>query len=133
MSLSDPIADLLTRIRNAVQMKHRYVDIPASNMKKAIVTSLKDLGFVSDFLVREESNKQGTIRVFLKYDRNRTPAINGLKRVSRPGRRRYVGHTDIPKVLGGMGVALLSTSLGIVEGFEAKKRKLGGELVCFVW
>lgn len=132
MTLSDPIADLLTRIRNGLKAQHRYTDIPWSKGKQAIADVLKSLGLIESYLVKQEKNG-GTMRVFLKYSLGRQPVIQGIKRVSKPGLRRYVGYTDIPKFYGGFGVSILSTSQGIISGHEAQKRKLGGELLCLVW
>lgn len=128
--LSDPIADLLTRIRNAQAQRHRYVDIPLSKQKVQIAKVLQEQGFIQEVMVNE---KQRTLRVILKYSTNRTPVLNGLKRVSKPGMRRYIKHTDIPKVLGGMGTAVLSTNQGILDGDAAREKKVGGELLCFIW
>ena len=130
MSLSDPIADLLTRIRNAMLAKHRYVDIDVSKMKKAIVEVLKESGFVDHFLVDNEKKK---MRIFLKYiDRNNC-VIKGLKRYSRPSVRKYVGYKDIPNVMEGLGLSILSTSKGVMSGAKAKNEKVGGEILCCVW
>ncbi len=130
MALSDPIADLLTRIRNATLAKSRFVDFPFSREKMNIVKILKQQGFVENFLVDE---KEGRARIFLKYSQGRTPVIQGLKRVSSPGLRRYVGCQAIPKILGGLGIAILSTSKGIMDGQKARELKIGGELLCLVW
>ncbi len=131
MTTSDPIADLLTRIRNGCQAAHRFIEVPSSKQKLALVKVLKAQGFIEGFLVKEDS-KQGIIRVYLKYSRRR-PVIHGLTRVSKPGQRKYVGYRDVPKVLGGMGIAVLSTPVGLLEGLEARKAKVGGELICYVW
>lgn len=131
MSVNDPIADLLTRIRNAKMAKHLFVDIPASKMLLSIVEILKNEGFISSFLHRKDT-RQGVIRVFLKYHR-RESVIRNMKRISRPGRRRYVGRDRVPVVLGGMGVSILSTSQGVMTGAEAKNRGIGGEVLCQVW
>lgn len=129
---SDPIADLLTRLRNAIQAKHKYVDILGSRMNTHIVQILKDQGFIESFMVKED-NKQGVIRAFLKYTEGRNPVINGLRRISKPGLRRYVNHSAIPLVCGGLGISIVSTSKGIMAGHEARKNKVGGELLCYVW
>ena len=132
MTLSDPIADLLTRIRNGCHARRRFVEVGRSKMKLALVKALKDEGFIEGYLDKE-GNTGGLIRIYLRYNGERMPVIQNLKRVSRPGRRRYVGYQEIPKVLGGMGIALLSTPAGILRGAEARKRKVGGELLCYVW
>lgn len=128
--LFDPIADLLTRIRNALKQRHRYVDVPLSKEKHNIAKLLHLQGFVQDVVVNEEKR---AIRVFLKYGANRTPVVNGLKRISKPGMRRYIKHNEIPKVLSGLGIAVLSTNQGILDGESAKQKKVGGELLCYVW
>ena len=133
MSFSDPIADLLTRIRNAISAQHRYVDIRWSKLKQNIAEILKSQGFIDSYLVKQDNRNRGTIRVFLKYTDGRMPVIQGLRRVSKPGLRRYVGHQEIPRFYGGLGVSILSTSQGVMAGNDAKNRKLGGELLCFVW
>jgi small subunit ribosomal protein S8 len=130
MSMHDPIADLLTRIRNAKQARHRYVDFRVSKIKVNIIKILQEQGFVENFLINDEAGKG---RVFLKYANGREPVIQGLKRVSTPGLRRYVCTRQIPKVLGGMGIAIVSTSKGVMDGESARKQKLGGELLCLVW
>jgi len=130
MAISDPIADLLTRIRNAKLAKHRYVDFSSSKIKVAICKLLQEQGFIEKFLVNDE---KAQVRVFLKYAYGRDPVINGLKRVSMPSLRRYIGYKKIPKVYGGMGVAILSTPKGIVDGETARKLKVGGELLCLIW
>jgi small subunit ribosomal protein S8 len=132
MTLSDPIADLLTRIRNGCRARRRFVDVDRSNMKLAIVKSLKEEGFIEGYLEKREQGS-GVIRIYLRYNSERSSVIKDLKRVSRPGRRHYVGYQEIPKVLGGMGIALLSTPQGVLRGAEARKRKVGGELLCYVW
>jgi small subunit ribosomal protein S8 len=128
--LHDPISDFLTRIRNAIGQKHGYVDIPLSNAKHNIAKVMQEQGFVKDVLVNKEKK---TLRVVLKYARDRKPVVNGLRRISKPGLRRYVGHADIPKILGGLGIAVLSTNKGIIEGETARQEKLGGELLCYIW
>lgn len=131
-SLSDPIADLLTRIRNASKARHRFVDIGHSKMKEAIIKILKEKGFVAYYLVKEEK-KKGTIRVFLKYTPTREPLIKGITRVSKPSLRKYVSYQEIPNVFGGMGISIISTSGGIIDGKLAKEKKVGGELLCLAW
>lgn len=133
MAMSDPVADFLTRIRNASKAEKRFVDAPWSKMKESIAGILKEQGFVEDFLVKKDDNQRGTIRVFLKYRQNRTPVIQQMKRISRPGLRRYVKHDDIPTFYGGLGLSIVSTSKGVLAGIEAKKQKVGGELLCMVW
>lgn len=131
MALSDTVADLLTRIRNAKDAKHKYVDVRFSKMNQAIIDVMKDKGFVISSIANE---KKHAIRVFLRYEKKtRESVIHGLKRVSRPGIRRYVGYNDIPKVLSGLGTAILSTPTGIVDGEKAREMKVGGELLCLVW
>lgn len=131
-SYNDPIAELLVKVRNAKRAEHRYVDVPFSKVKEAIVKILKNEGFIAHYLVKEE-NRKGTMRIFLKYAKGRSPVIMGMKRVSRPSLRKYVSHDQIPVVLGGMGISILSTSKGIMIGKTAKEQKLGGELLCLVW
>ncbi|NGX37642.1 MAG: 30S ribosomal protein S8 [Chlamydiae bacterium] len=128
--LHDPIADFLTRIRNALQQHHRYVDIPLSKKKVNIAKVLQEQGFIENVIVNEDKK---LVRVLLKYSSNRRPVVNGLKRVSKPGIRRYIGHQNIPKILGGLGIAILSTNKGILEGEKAREQKLGGELLCYIW
>lgn len=132
MQITDPIADLLTRIRNASTAKHDTVDIPASNMKKAITKILLDEGYIKSFQVIED-NKQGVIRVTLKYTDNKTPVISGMRRVSKPGLRIYTNREDMPKVMKGLGVAILSTSRGVMTDKQARKENVGGEVLAFVW
>ena len=132
MQITDPIADLLTRIRNANSAKHETVDIPASNMKKAIVQILNDEGYIKSFKVIEDGN-QGVIRVALKYGPNKQKVISGLKRVSKPGLRIYVGAEELPRVLKGLGIAVVSTSKGVMTDKKARKQNIGGEVLAFVW
>ena len=132
MQMSDVIADMLTRIRNANDAKHATVDIPASNMKKAIAEILVEEGYVKSYEVIEDG-KQGTIRVTLKYQANKQKVIRGLKRVSKPGLRIYAGCEDMPKVMNGLGIAIVSTSKGIMTDKKARALKVGGEVLCFVW
>ena len=129
---SDPIADMLTRIRNASRAEHEKVDIPSSKLKVRIAELLKDEGFIKNFRVLDDS-KQNTLRVYLKYGTGNERMISGLVRVSTPGRRVYVAHDKIPSILGGMGVALVSTSRGVVTDREARKQKVGGEVLAYVW
>lgn len=132
-AISDPIADFLTRIRNATKAQHRYVDLPWSKMSQNIADILQAQGFIENYLVKHESKQRGTMRIFLKYTNGRVPVIQGIKRVSKPGLRRYVGHQDIPRFYGGLGVTILSTSKGVMAGFDAIANKVGGELLCLVW
>ena len=129
---SDPVADLLTRIRNASRAEHEKVDIPSSRLKVRIVEILKDEGFVKNYRLIEDG-KQGTLRVYLKYGPGNERMISGLIRVSLPGRRIYVTHDRIPTVLGGMGVSILSTSHGVLTDRDARSRKVGGEVLAQVW
>jgi small subunit ribosomal protein S8 len=131
-SLNDQIADLLTRLRNASQARHRYIDVHYSKMKEAIVKILKEKGFVAHYLIKEEK-KKGTMRIFLKYALQRDPVIHGLKRVSKCSLRQYVGCHEIPRVFGGMGISILSTSKGVMDGDRARALKIGGELLCLAW
>lgn len=135
MQITDPIADMLTRIRNANSVQHDKVDVPASRMKKAIAQILKNEGFVKDFDVikKDESDVQGTIRIVLKYGSDREKVITGLKRISKPGLKVYVKAEQLPKVLGGLGIALISTSQGVMTDKDARKANLGGEVLAYVW
>lgn len=132
MVVTDPIADMLTRIRNANSAKHETVDIPASNMKKAIAQILLDEGYIASYKVIEDE-KQGVIRVTLKYGENKSQVITGLRRVSKPGLRIYSNVEDMPKVMKGLGIAIVSTSKGIMTDREARKQNVGGEVLAFVW
>ena len=132
MRTTDPIADMLTRIRNANKEFHPTVEIPASGMKKDIAKILLDEGFISGFEVIED-DKQGILKVELKYSREKERVIRGLKRISKPGLRIYVKNTEIPSVLGGLGISIISTSKGIVTDKEARKLGVGGEVICYVW
>jgi small subunit ribosomal protein S8 len=132
--MSDPIADMLTRIRNAATSRHEKVDIPSSKMKVAIAGVLKDEGFIRDYEIStEEDAVQSDLSVRLSYDSSNKPVITGLKRVSRPGLRVYVQRREVPRVFGGLGVAIISTSQGIMTGQEARRRQVGGEILCYVW
>lgn len=131
--INDPIADFLTRIRNATKAQHRFVDVPWSKIKQNIAEILKACGFIESFLVKHDNSQRGTMRLFLKYDGGRQPIIQGIKRMSKPGLRRYVGYEDIPKFYGGLGVSILSTSKGVKTGSEAVSEGVGGELLCLVW
>jgi small subunit ribosomal protein S8 len=132
MSMTDPVADLLTRIRNAQRAGLEELDLPASKIKQRICEVLRDEGFVREVALQDDG-KQGTLRVILKYDEGKRPAISEIKRQSRPGLRRYVRHTDIPKVMNGLGIAILSTSKGVLVDREARKQHLGGELIATIW
>ena len=131
-AISDPISDLLVRLRNGMKARLRYVDIGSSKLKIAIVDLLKKIGFVEEYLVKEE-NGIGTMRIFIKYIADRESILQGLKRISKPGLRRYVKCKDIPYVFNGFGFAILSTSYGVMVDREAKKRGVGGEILCYVW
>ena len=130
--LTDPIADMLTRIRNANHQRHATVDIPASKIKLAIAEILKEEGYIADYEVIEE-NVQGTIRISLKYINEKERVITGSRRISKPGLRIYVNSNELPTVLGGLGIAIISTSNGIMTDKEARKQKVGGEVLCYVW
>ena len=132
MQITDTVADMLTRIRNANSAKHDSVDIPASNVKKAIAQILLDEGYISGFTVTEDG-KQGVIKIALKYGQNKTQVINGLKRVSKPGLRIYTNVEDMPKVMKGLGTAILSTSKGIMTDKQARRENVGGEVLAFIW
>ena len=132
MSMSDPIADFLTRIRNANMAQHESVEVPASKMKKDIAEILKNEGFIRD-VEYVDDNKQGIIRVFLKYGNDGQRVISGLKRISKPGLRTYVKADAVPKVLNGLGIAIISTSEGVVTDKVARAKKIGGEVIAYVW
>ena len=132
MVMTDPIADFLTRIRNANQSKHEVLEVPASNIKKGIAEILKREGFVKNVEVIED-DKQGIIRVFLKYGQNGERVITNLKRISKPGLRVYSKREDIPKVLNGLGIAIISTSEGLLTDKEARQKNVGGEVIAYVW
>jgi small subunit ribosomal protein S8 len=130
--VTDPISDYLTRVRNAIAAQHAEVEVPASRLKKEMTRILAEQGYISDYVV-EPTRVGEAIRIRLKYTDGRASVITGLKRVSRPGRRRYVTHEEIPRVMGGMGTAILSTSVGVMTGHEARQRGVGGEVVAYVW
>jgi small subunit ribosomal protein S8 len=132
MQITDTIADLLTRIRNANSAKHATVDVPASNMKKSITQILVDEGYVKGFQFIEDG-KQGILRITLKYGENKTPVISGLRRVSKPGLRIYSSCEDMPKVMKGLGIAIVSTSKGIMTDKKARELNVGGEVLAFIW
>jgi small subunit ribosomal protein S8 len=132
--VSDPIADYLTRVRNAILAKHRVVDIPASDIKKELTKILKDKGYILNYKFDDEQNYQGNIKIALKYHpETKVPAIKGLKRISKPGLRQYCTHNDIPRVLNGLGVAIISTSKGVITDKEAREQNVGGEVLCYVY
>ncbi|CAH1856197.1 30S ribosomal protein S8 [Convivina praedatoris] len=132
MSMTDPIADFLTRIRNANLARHASVEIPASNIKKSIAEILKNEGFIRDVEYIDDS-KQGVIRVFLKYGENQERVITGIQRVSKPGLRKYAKAEELPKVLNGLGIAILSTSNGVITDKDARAKQVGGEVLAYVW
>jgi small subunit ribosomal protein S8 len=130
--MTDPIGDMLTRLKNALMARHRSIIVPASKMKLEIARILKEEGYIEDYkYIKEET--QPKIEIILKYDENKRPIIAGVKRISKPGRRIYKGYRDIPKVLDGFGIAIVSTSQGIMTDHEARKRKVGGEVICEIW
>jgi small subunit ribosomal protein S8 len=129
---SDPIADLLTRIRNASRAEHEKVDVPSSRLKVRVCEILKEEGFIKNFRVLDD-NKQNVLRVYMKYGPGNEKVISGLVRVSKPGRRVYVAHDKVPSILAGMGVAIVSTSRGVVTDRDARKQKVGGEVLAYVW
>ena len=134
MSMSDPIADMLTRIRNASVARHRELTLPSSRVKREIARILADEGFIDAYETRSDPESvQDQLVLRLKYVEGRTPVVTGLKRISKPGLRVYARKTEIPRVLGGLGIAVLSTSRGIMTGSQARKLNLGGEVVCYVW
>jgi len=132
MPVNDPVGDMLTRIRNASRARHDKVTLPTSKLKAAVVRALKEEGFIADY-VEHDVKPQGEITVTLKYGPDKTSVITGIKRISKPGLRRYVAVRDIPRVLGGLGVSILSTSKGVLTDSEARKQKVGGELICTVY
>ncbi|GAF14859.1 SSU ribosomal protein S8p [Bacillus sp. JCM 19046] len=132
MVMTDPIADMLTRIRNANLVRHEKLELPASMLKKEIADILKREGFIRDYEYIED-NKQGVIRIFLKYGTSNERVITGLKRISKPGLRVYAKSTEVPRVLGGLGIALVSTSKGVLTDKEARKQQVGGEVLAYVW
>ena len=132
MHITDTIADLLTRIRNASTAHHETVDVPASNLKKSIVKILADEGYIKSYTVKDDG-KQGVITITLKYGEGKTPVITGLRRVSKPGLRIYTNCEDMPKVMRGLGISILSTSKGVMTDKEARKQNVGGEVLAFIW
>ena len=132
MSMTDPIADMITRVRNGMAVEKRFVDIPSSNLKKRIAFILKEESYIKDFMFIQNEVKS-MIRIFLKYDRKGEAVISGIERVSRPGLRVYVGRNEIPRVLDGLGISILSTSKGVISNKTAKRIGVGGEVLCKVW
>lgn len=132
MCMTDTIADYLTRIRNATRVNHHKVDVPASNIKKQMTRILKDYGFIQNYLLIDDK-KSGIIRIYLKYDSEGNSVIHGLKRISTPGLRRYVGVKEVPRVYNNLGIAILTTPKGVISDRDARKIKAGGEVLCFVW
>ena len=130
--LSDPIADMLTRVRNAIRARHPKVDVPSSKLKVEIARILKEEGYIANFKVAEEGVKK-TIKIYLKYGPDNQPIISAIERVSRPGCRVYVGREEIPRVLGGLGINILTTARGVMTGRDAHREKVGGEILCRVW
>ena len=132
MNMTDPIADMLTRVRNASSARHEFVNVPASKMKANIAKIHKDEGFIRNY-ESVNDNTQGSIKIYLNYLDKKTAAISGLRRVSKPGLRVYVNRQEIPRVYGGLGIAILSTPKGVMTGQQARQQKLGGEVLCLVW
>ena len=132
MTMTDPIADMLTRIRNANTVGHERVEIPASKMKKAIAEILKEEGYITDYALIDD-DKQGMIKVTMKYGANKEKVISGIKKISKPGLKVYAKADEVPKVLDGLGIAIISTSKGVISDKEARKLGIGGEVICYVW
>jgi small subunit ribosomal protein S8 len=132
LMLTDPISDYLTRVRNAIASQHAEVEVPASRLKREMTRILEEQGYIDGHVV-EPTPLGDVIRIQLKYTDGRRPVVTGLRRISRPGRRRYVAHAEIPRVMGGMGTAIISTSVGVMTGHEAKQRGVGGEVVAYIW
>lgn len=134
MYVNDPIADMLTRIRNGVVARHEWVDIPLSKIKLEIAKIIKQEGYIRNFKVVNDPQKPyATLRVYLNYGPNKEPVVQGVKRASKPGRRFYVNRKELPKVMGGLGIAIISTSSGLMTDIEARRKGLGGEVICYVW
>jgi small subunit ribosomal protein S8 len=131
--MTDPIADMLTRVRNALAARHEKVQVPASRIKREIARILLEEGYVRDYAFRREGHPQGVVEITLKYDATNTSVLQGLKKVSTPGKRRYVSHKNMPKVLDGAGIAIISTSRGILTDQQCIADNVGGEVLCFVW
>lgn len=132
MSMTDPIADYLTRIRNALQVKHTYVDIPASTMKRKISRILVEQGYIKKYILIDDG-KQGLIRIWLKYDADKNPVISKLIRISRPGLRKYVDVDNLPRIKNNLGIAILTTPKGVITAREAHRQNVGGEVLCYIW
>ena len=132
MSMTDPVADMLTRIRNANMVRHERVEIPASKLKMEVARILHEEGYIRSYRLIED-RKQGILRIYLKYDDNQEKVISGIRRVSKPGRRVYAGATKIPRVYGDLGVSVLSTSHGVRTGKQCRRERIGGEVLCYVW
>lgn len=132
MSMTDPIADFLTRIRNALHARHKYVDIPASNVKRRMARILLEQGFIKKYIIIDDG-KQGLIRIWLKYDEENNPVITHLEKVSKPGRRIYVDVDNLPRVMNNLGIAIVTTSKGIFTAREARRQNVGGEVLCYIW
>lgn len=132
MNMTDPIADMLTRVRNALAARHPKVDVPASKLKAEIARILKEEGYIVNFKVAEEEGKR-TIKIYLKYSTDNEPVISKIERISKPGRRVYVGQKEIPRVLGGMGINILTTPRGVMTGRTAHRERVGGEILCEIW
>lgn len=132
MTMTDPIADMLTRIRNANMVGHKTVDIPASNIKKSIAEILNEEGYIENYKIIED-DKQGIIRITMKYGSNNERVISGLKKISKPGLRVYAKRNEVPKVLGGLGIAIISTSSGVISDKKARQLGVGGEVICYIW
>lgn len=132
MSMTDPIADYLTRIRNAQHAKHKYVDIPASNVKRKMSRILLEQGFIKKYIVIDDG-KQGLVRIWLKYDQENNPIITKMIRVSTPGRRKYVSVDSLPRVMNNIGIAIMTTPKGVITANEARRQNVGGEVLCYIW
>ncbi|APF17667.1 30S ribosomal protein S8 [Caldithrix abyssi] len=132
MSMTDPIADYLTRIRNALHARHKYVDVPASNLKRKMTRILLEQGYIKKYIIIDDG-KQGLIRIWPKYDENGQPVITHLERVSKPGRRIYADVDNLPRVMNNLGIAILTTSKGVITERQAKRLKVGGEVLCYIW
>ena len=132
MSMTDPIADYLTRIRNALHARYKYVDIPASNMKRKMTRILLEQGFIKKYIIIDDG-KQGLIRIWLKYDNENNPVIHKIVRVSKPGRREYVDVDNLPRVKNNLGIAIMTTPRGVITAMEARRQNVGGEVLCYVW
>jgi len=132
MVMTDSLADMLTRIRNASKARHDLVEMPSSKLKVAVAKILKDEGYIKSFRVIEDST-QGVLKIYLRYKDDGSPILTGIRRISTPGRRTFVGATEIPKVMGGLGLSILTTSQGVMTGLDAKQKNVGGELLCEVW